>query len=348
MRSRLRPALALGALVFIAVVALLVWERGTGREEGPRSGSPSAVSGREPGAASPTSALAPERLVLRGRATLARRGVFFGDTVEARIDVLLDRRRVDPDSVRIRAPFSPWEVAGAPARTRRDAGSATHLRTTYVLRCLTSPCIPTGQASPLEFSAARITYAEPGAGPEAARESMRVGWPVLTVYSRFASASFEGREGLSTPWRADAQTLSAATHRIAPGLLLGLLLVGGGLLAAGGVALVFLAWPRRAPAPPPEPEAPPPPPLPPLLQALVLLEDAARADGAEDRRRALELVAEVLREHGDSDLARSARALAWSEHDPEVEDTTGLAARVRSTLELEEEPLEEETNGRVV
>ena len=72
--------------------------------------------------------------------------------------------------------------------------------------------------------------------------------------------------------------------------------------------------------------------LTPLEQALELLEDAGRADGTEERRRALELVAEVLDlEHPE--LARAARTLAWSEDDPEVEQTSGLAVRVRATID---------------
>jgi hypothetical protein len=105
------------------------------------------------------------------------------------------------------------------------------------------------------------------------------------------------------------------------------------LLAAGGAALAYVALPRRAPPEPePEPEPEPVIVLTPLEQALELLEDASRADGVEDRRRALELVAEVL-DLDHPELARSARTLAWSEDDPEVEQTSGLATRVRGTID---------------
>jgi hypothetical protein len=76
--------------------------------------------------------------------------------------------------------------------------------------------------------------------------------------------------------------------------------------------------------------------LTPLEQALELLEDASREDGAEDRRRSLELVAEVLEDHeGAGDIVRRAKVLAWREDAPQVEDTSGLAARVRSQLQAE-------------
>ena len=280
-------------------------------------------------------------------AVLAPRIVLFGDTVRARIDVEVDEKRVDPDSVRVTAAFASWELVGEPERVRRVAGSTTSLRTTYVLRCLKGPCVPSGQSAPLEFDQARVTYTRLGGDGQESRETIRLNWPILTVYSRFASAAVEGREGLATPWRADVLTLPAASHRVAPWLVFALLLGLGAVLTAGGVALGYAAWPRRAPAPAPEPEAPPPPRLTPLQQALALLEDAARRDGTEDRRRSLELVAEALAEWGDEDLARSARLLAWSEDAPAVEETAGLAARVRSTLETELEAAAQEGDGSV-
>jgi hypothetical protein len=84
----------------------------------------------------------------------------------------------------------------------------------------------------------------------------------------------------------------------------------------------------------PEPEPVPERVLSPLEQALALLDEAVRVNGAADQRRALELVAEELElaEWGDRDLARTARALAWSEDVPQVEETSALAARVRSVL----------------
>ena len=287
----------------------------------------------------------PEAIAAQG--ILTPRTVLFGDTVRARVDVLLDRARVDPDSVRVSAQFAPWEVVAEPERVRRNAGSTTYVQTTFVLRCLTSPCVPPGQTAPLEFGPARVTYRSP-AGGEQQRESIRVDWPVLTVYSRFASASFDGRTGAATPWRADLLTMPAVSYRVAPGVALVAILAGALLLAVTGALLAVLAWPQRAPAPPPEPEVPPAPVLTPLEQALALLEDTARADGAEDRRRALELVAEELVER-DAEIARSARVLAWSEDVPAADETSGLAARVRSAIEEEEaQEEEEEEEGRAV
>lgn len=342
-------ALAAVTAVSALVVILVAWPDG-GEEPAGRVGTLPAAPTSDPQAPPVTgepSSSNETPPAITARSVIFPRILLFGDTVHAQVDFVLDPKRVDPDSVRLAAAFSPWAVVGEPERVQRDGGSLTHLTTTYVLRCLTSPCVPPGQTSQVEFDPARATYAAPGV--DEARKSLRVNWPVITVYSRFSAASFTGRAELATPWRADVLAMPAVSYRSAPGLVLALLVGGGLLLAIAGIALVYVAWPRRAPAPPPEPAAPPPPLLSPLQQALQLLEDGARADGAEDRRRALELVAEVLDESGgDRDLAESARVLAWSEDAPEVEETTGLAILVRSALELEEAEAEQEANGRVV
>ncbi len=352
-QNRVVTGLVLGAVALASalVVVLLAWTlRDGGEAATPRTGLPAVPTPAEGPTVRPSGPAA-RPSDIAAQAALASRIVFFGDQVTAHLDVVLDRARVDPDSVRLGVAFSPWEVVGTPGRSRRDAGSMTHLRTTYRLRCLISPCVPSGQVAPLQFGRARVAYetiSRPGGVGGDASRSLRVNWPVLTVYSRFASGSFDGRETLGTPWRADLATLPAATYRAAPGFVVALL--GGlGLVLAGlGAMLVYLAWPRRAYVPPPEPVAPPPPDLSPLEQALVLLEDAARANGTEDRRRALELVSLALDEHGDESLARSARILAWSEEAPEIDDTTGLAVRVRAALDLELEAADPEENGRVV
>jgi hypothetical protein len=267
-------------------------------------------------------------------ATLTPEIVFFGDTVHAVVDVTVDRSRWDPDSVRIGAQFSPWEVIGSPTRMQRDAGPLGHVRTTYVIRCMKSPCIPVGQASPLEIGSVQATVAAPGA-LEGQGKVFRTQWPLLVVYSRFASVGFEDPQTAAAPWRADLVSLPALSYRVSPRLLVGILLALSLLLVAAAAAIVYVAWPRRVPEPEPEPEPEPLPSLTPLEQALALLEESARVDGAGDQRRALELVAEELDAYGDADLAGKARVLAWSQDVPGVEQTNALAAQVREELEQE-------------
>jgi hypothetical protein len=262
--------------------------------------------------------------------------VFFGDTLHAIVDVTVDRSRWDPGSVRVGAEFSPWEVIGSPTREQRESGPLAHVRTTYVLRCMASPCIPVGQASPIELGEVSAAVSAPGA-LEGQQRRFQTEWPLLVVYSRFASVGFEDTQDVDVdaPWRADLSSLPPLSYRMSPTALIGILVGLSLLLVVAAAVLAYVAWPKREPAPPPEPEPEPLPSLTPLEQALELLEESVRVDGAGDQRRALELVAEELDAYGDPDLAGKARVLAWSPDVPGVEQTNALAAQVRQELEQE-------------
>ena len=286
---------------------------------------------------------------IQAEATLSPAVALFGDTVLAHVDVLLNRTRVDPDSVRVAADFAPFEIVGPPRRLRRNAGDSTYLRRTFVLRCLSGACVPPGESVRYKFPLARISFAETDAEVEGA-SAMTIPIPSVRVSPRFEALGAD-TDTDSAPWVADLSSLPPASFRIAPGLLVALLLAVAGLAAFAGVFLGYLAWPLRVSEPEEEtePELPPAPPLSPLEQALVLLEQSIRVDGAADQRRALELVAEELElaDWGDRDLARTARALAWSEGVPPAKETTRLAARVRTALPREEESAELNGNGNV-
>jgi len=318
-RDRLPKGAAL--VVFAGLTALVVvlfaWDRGGGGES---------ISTTEDAPA------------IEARADLAPRKVLFGDPVRALVEVTLDRNRVDPDSVRVRADFSPWRQIAKPERLRRDGETTTSLRMTYVLRCLTSGCVSTDEAAVLNetaeltFGQARVTYtAAEGAG-RTGRASLQVPWPRLFVRARYSQRDAQSAGASATGWRADLLSLPAVTYSVAPGLLLALLLAAGTLLAIAAGRFAYLVRPRRAPPARPKADGPPEPVLTPLERALALLEDPARVDGAGDQRRALELVAAGLVECGDVKLGQAARTLAWSEPVPGVEQTSGLAARARSVL----------------
>jgi hypothetical protein len=331
MRGRqTRPVLGLVAVVAasaFALVLVVAWRGGDETTAQPRHET------------SPT---------IEAQASFTPRLVLFGDTVRAHVDMMLDTERVDPDSVRVASNFSPFQVVGQPDRRIVSAGEQAYLRTTFVLRCVTAACAQTGQSARYEFAPGRIAFSDSARRPPG-RDSIRVSWPRLRVYSRFTASDLEGTGRASTPWAADLITLPAPSYRFTPTVLATLLVAGAALAALGAFALAYAAWPRReaAPSVEPEPEAAPEQMLSPLEQALALLEEAVRANGAADQRRALELVAEELElaEWGDPDLARAARALAWSKDVPPVEKTSGLAARVRSALpEIDDAP--EDSNDR--
>jgi hypothetical protein len=281
---------------------------------------------------------------LRARATLSDRIVVFGDTVRAQIDLALDLRQVDPSAVKVRTSFAPWRRVEPVQVERTDAGSSSHLRMTYVLRCLKQPCVPERDTLPFTFEPAQIDFVNRAGG----RGALRATFPTLTTHTRIRPNELSN----AAPWRLDVTSVPEPSYRMSPGLLLALLLGGSLLLLAAAGTLAYLGWPRHHVEPEPEPE-PEPELLPtPLEQALELLETAARANGGSDQRRSLELVSEVLAERGEEDgLAQAARALAWSPTPPGPDRTKSLAARVRAALEeelrqLEEERLREEAERR--
>lgn len=355
-RGGIPALLALLAVAIVSALAVVVIAGDSGGEQ--EAGADTATlpaettpdGETEPGAEPVVPTPSPEDLpAIDANATLLPRIFFFGDTMRARFDVRLDRERVDPDSVRIAAELTPWEILET-SRERRDDGRTTHLRWTYTMRCLTGPCVPAGSTAPLEFNPARVSYAGPDAG-SARRDSIEVDLPLLVVYSRFAAAGFEGLDEAGAAWRADVISLPVVSYRVSPTVAVALLVLGSALLLVTAGALAYFAWPRRQLAPPPEPEPEPVPSLTPLEQALALLEESVRTDGAGDQRRALELVSEQLEEWGDPDLSLAARILAWSPGVPEVEQTSALAARVRAELErelLERAEVDRNGDGHVV
>ncbi|MGI8886287.1 MAG: hypothetical protein ACR2G9_05170 [Gaiellaceae bacterium] len=269
----------------------------------------------------------------------------FAEPVIARVDVLVDGERFDPDRVRVVPFFEPFELDGEVERTRRDQGRYTHLEYEFTLRCLVWECLPHTDdpgATPVsvaggvqrppppggardrkthKLKAARILYDDPQEGTQRIHN---VTWPQIVSVSRL---NFSDREVsvLGFPFEASVTPLPEASYRLPPAVL------GIGLLAA---ALALLALPfglvvnslRRRPAPVVE-EAPEPE-LSPLERALHLVE-WAREGEAEETRAALEVLAEELDGEQKADLAAQARRLAWSRPSPSPDAVDQLVGAVR-------------------
>lgn len=312
--SRDRALVSAAALGLAALLTALVWDR-VQRSESPSAG---------------TSAI-------EARTDLSPRSLFFGDTVTGLVEVTLDPRRVDPDSVRVESDFAPWKLVARPERVRRDQGATTSLRFSYVLRCLGNRCVSSDEDLVIldkaiqTFGQARVTYTAPVGAARSGRDSLRAPWPRLLVGARYSARDAQAAGASLTGWRADLASMPAATYRMSPGVLTALLVVGGVLLASAGGALAYRLRPRRKAAIAPV-AGPSEPVLTPLERALTLLEITDRVDGAADQRRALELVAAALADRGDPKLALTSRTLAWSKPVPAVADTNGLAVRARTAL----------------
>lgn len=237
----------------------------------------------------------------------------FGDTLTAGIRILMDRDRVDPESVKVLYRFRPYRDRTRVERV--DAGNLTALLYTIELQCLTLYCVPP-EGGLVNSWGARITS---GVGPV-----QDVLFPESTIVSRTGEDRFtpentgESPEQWPPRWRA-AVALPEPSYRLAPATLAWILgLVGGGLLAGAALAGWTLARRGRllrAPV------------VSPLERALELLR---RARTPEERRRALEALALALED--ERELAEPARELAWSERQPSqaaVDELASLAEAPR-------------------
>ena len=296
------------AVVAAFAIVLVSWDRGGAEEATAGSDDPIAATG-----------------------TFAPRAVLFGDTVTATLDVTVDKTVFDPDEVEVEADFGNWKPVASARTSREDSGDTAYLRTTYVLRCLTRLCVPARDTEQIEFEPSQIWYAAlVGGGNQ--RLTVDAEWPMLVVHTRAGTDTDERRDLLAAPWRADLLTLPLFSYRISPGLLLALLVLGGIALVGLAGVLVYRAIPDRTPPPEPEPEPIPVATL--LEQELAFLEAPASSNGAPERRRALELVADEVESWGDTSLATTARSLAWSEHAPESATTKAFAAELRNRMDI--------------
>jgi hypothetical protein len=136
-------------------------------------------------------------------------------------------------------------------------------------------------------------------------------WAPLLVSSRLAKHDVAARK---PPFRSSA-SLPPPAYRFGPGKLAGLLPLAAALLAAVGIALVALEGRRlvlrrrRAAT------------ATPLETALRYAREAAARPDPADRRKALELLAETVREGSIS-------GTAWAEDAPSPERTLAIAAEV--------------------
>ncbi|HEY1370306.1 MAG TPA: hypothetical protein VGF23_24470 [Gaiellaceae bacterium] len=295
---------------------------------------------------------APSPLTVHGilvRSAIVPRAAMFGEPLTVRVDVVVDRSRLDPDQVRLVGNFLPFERVGDIQTSHTDIGSLTRVHYAITLRCLSAGCEPEQARLQLRFPEGRVVYFADGR-----KRSLPIHWPTLLVNSRVDIADVAQKAGpagnraiTEPPWRADLTTLPAVRYRVAPGLARPLLIAAAAVLALLAAFLVWRAVRRTAPEPEPEPE-PEAPPLPPLERALVLVE-AARARGdAVEQRKALELLSEELETSGEPALALDARSLAWSPLAPGADSTGLLTGRVREVVERHRNghaDVEERVNG---
>lgn len=256
----------------------------------------------------------------------------FGDEVVARLDLIVDRRRLDPEAMRVRPRFHPYERVGGVRVSRTDRGDLTRLRYEARLRCLHLGCIGVrlesaagpretgrGERRTFRFAPARVTYEERG------RERLLrvVRWPPLEVVSRINAQQIRTRRFV---FESNLTPLPRVTYLLPPPLLALLLLLAAlALLALPATRLRRKLQARRPPPIEEEPE------LPPLERALQLVEWARERANGEDRRRALEVLAVALEDVERPEDADEVRALAWAPPPPSPEAAAVIVRRIRET-----------------
>ncbi len=288
----------------------------------------------------------PEGRVIAVRQSLTPDVQLFAEPVVARVDILVDGEKFDPERLRVAGFFEPFELDGEVVRTRRDQGRYTHLRYEFTLRCLVWECLPHTDdpgATPVSVAggverppppggardrrthrlkAARILYDDSQKGTQRVRN---VTWPQVVSVSRL---NFSDRDVsvLGFPFEASVTPLPEASYRFPP-TLFGIALLGSALaLLVLPVGLVVGSLRRRRKPPVVEEEEEPE--LSSLERALVLVEWTLDGN-AEERREALETLAGELDAEERTELASETRGLAWSRRPPSPEAVDELVRSVR-------------------
>ena len=263
------------------------------------------------------------RQALTAEASLSRSGALFADPLRASIEVLVDRKRIDPARVGFNVGFQPFSRIGIRRLTRHDTERLTRLVFTTDLVCSTSECLPKAGRTRIQFTPAEVFYfPRDGSG----RRTLRLPFQALTLAGRTSNADLAGEDPFSQPvWHASTDPL-AVSYRFPPSALETVLFVLSGLLfMAAALALwrVLRALQGRLKLP-----------LPSALERAVRLVE--RTEGREDaaaKRKALELLSRELTRSGESQLALAARELAWAEPTPIPAATQPLTLDVRRLIE---------------
>jgi hypothetical protein len=274
--------------------------------------------------------------LLAASASLAPPSHLFAEPIHVRIDAVVDHTRIDPNRVYLQANWAPYDVIGSLARARKDVGSVTRLSWNGDIHCVAIECTPAaGSAVLKELEPTFIKY-RPRPGDRAVPSAVKITWPHLNGFSRLDPNQLQRTALVSKvdrvnrlsvvlpPWRLDSLPIGSDSYRITPTKLFWLsLFVAAALLLAAFVLvrswLPDLRFGRRAA------------PLSSLERALITVEQARPEP--DERRKALELLAEELRSSGRGGLAGEAKELAWAQQDPEGDRTSALTAQVRRDLE---------------
>jgi len=256
---------------------------------------------------------------IQGATQLSRSGVLFGDRVRASVQVIVDRKRIDPSRVGFTTHFAPFVHIALPHVARDDSGRLTRLVYSADLICLTNLCLSKANPEPVhvQFPPTQVFFTD-NAGR---RRVLVLPWQATTIGRRTTVQDLNGADPFEQPsWRATTDPLPVSYAHSPRTLRLILFLAAGLLFALGLFALArfVLTGKLRLRA------------LTPLERAVVLVERAPAE--SPEKRKALELLSHELARSGEPDLAIVAKQLAWAEPTPLPTLTQPLTLDVRKLI----------------
>jgi hypothetical protein len=246
----------------------------------------------------------------------------FADELTGRVVVRVDRRVVDPNSIRVDATFRPYGVIEPPRVTTTTAGDLVTREYRYRVFCLRADCRPKGtERRRVVLAPVRVVLR----GTDGRIRGTSLPLPPVEVATRLTP-----QDRLRPALDVGDEPLPAVTYRAEPDrAALALGLAAGAFALLGIVVLtrevrraLLLARERRR-RPPTR-----------LDRALGLVRRAERDGDERDRRLALDALASAL-DPRDGSLATATRNAAWAPGGPAAGDLRRLAEAAERTAGAE-------------
>ena len=240
--------------------------------------------------------------------SLTPRSILFGDTVRARVDVIVDTHRDDPSTIALRMPLGSWAVLTPVASKTSSTGTLVRRTFVLTLACRAAACATAGSQQQLRPPPAVVTVRR----RDGRLEQLHASWPTVEVASRLPPGAATAAKPPFQLQTSPPPLRPRVSPRVTADLLDGLAVVLA--LVAAGVVVVEVR--RRTARPAPD--------VPEIERAVRFVREAERRPPS-DRRRALALLARVT--SGGGALATDAAVAAWSREPPSPDALDALAGR---------------------